>query len=78
MDLRYIDLDRRFDPGVLIRSVFFVTGAPYSRHDHDRTLNRLMNLGVFKYVDVRFSQGGQFTTGRTDLSDPAVDEVVAF
>ncbi|HSQ75450.1 MAG TPA: BamA/TamA family outer membrane protein [Bacteroidota bacterium] len=53
---QYIDLDGRFDPGVLLRSVFFVRGAPYSRHDHDRTLNRLMNLGVFKYVDVRFSK----------------------
>ena len=52
--LRYIDIDKRFDPGVLIRSVFFVRGTPYSRHDHDRTLKRLMNLGVFKYVDIRF------------------------
>lgn len=52
--VRYIDLDRRFDPGVLIRSIFFFKGTPYSRRDHDRTLTRLMNLGVFKYVDVRF------------------------
>ena len=50
----YIDLDKRFDPGVIIRSVFFVKGSPYTRHDHDQTLNRLMNLGVFKFVNVRF------------------------
>jgi outer membrane protein assembly factor BamA len=50
----YIDLDKRFDPGVIIRSVFFVKGLPYTRHDHDHTLNRLMNLGVFKFVNIRF------------------------
>ncbi len=50
----YIDLDNRFDPGVIIRSVFFVKGSPYTRHDHDQTLNRLMNLGVFKFVNIRF------------------------
>ena len=52
--LRYIDLDKRFDPGVIVRSIFFVRGGLYARRDHDRTLTRLMNLGVFKYVDVRF------------------------
>lgn len=51
---KYIDLDNRFDPGVIIRSVFFVKGSPYTRHDHDQTLNRLMNLGVFKFVNIRF------------------------
>ncbi len=50
----YIDLDKKFDPDVIIRSVFFVNGFPYTRHDHDQTLNRLMNLGVFKFVNVRF------------------------
>jgi len=51
---KYIDLDNRFDPGVIIRSVHFVKGSPYTRHDHDLTLNRLMNLGVFKFVNIRF------------------------
>ncbi len=50
----YIDLDKQFDPEVIIRSVFFVKGSPYRRHDHDQTLNRLMNLRVFKFVNIRF------------------------
>ena len=43
----YIDLDKKFKPAVLVRSVFFRKGAVYSRQNHDLTLNRLMNLGVF-------------------------------
>jgi Outer membrane protein/protective antigen OMA87 len=36
--------------------VFFKKGEPYRREDHDLTLNRLMNLGVFKFVNVRFEE----------------------
>ena len=50
----YIDLDKKFQPDVIVRSVFFRKGAAYSRIDHDHTLNRLMNLGVFKFVNIRF------------------------
>jgi outer membrane protein assembly factor BamA len=53
---RYIDLDRKFNPPSIIRSVFFKKGEPYRREDHDLTLNRLMNLGVFKFVNVRFEE----------------------
>jgi len=50
----YIDLDDKFGPDVIVRSVFFRKGAVYSRINHDLTLNRLMNLGVFKFLNVRF------------------------
>ncbi len=50
----YIDLDEKFKPDVIVRSIFFRKGAEYSRKDHDLTLNRLMNLGVFKFVNIRF------------------------
>jgi outer membrane protein assembly factor BamA len=50
----YIDLDKKFDPDVIVRSIFFRKGAAYSRNKHDLTLNRLMNLGVFKFVNIRF------------------------
>jgi outer membrane protein insertion porin family len=50
----YIDLDKKFQPDVIVRSIFFRKGAAYSRIDHDHTLNRLMNLGVFKFVNIRF------------------------
>jgi outer membrane protein assembly factor BamA len=50
----YIDLDKKFEPDAIIRSTFFRKGAVYSRKNHDLTLNRLMNLGVFKFVNIRF------------------------
>jgi outer membrane protein assembly factor BamA len=50
----YIDLDKKFQPDVIVRSIFFRKGAVYSRKNHDLTLNRLMNLGVFKFVNIRF------------------------
>jgi outer membrane protein insertion porin family len=50
----YIDLDKKFDPDVIVRSTFFRKGAAYSRNTHDLTLSRLMNLGVFKFVNIRF------------------------
>jgi hypothetical protein len=62
----YIDIDRAFDPGVIIRSVFFVSGSPYTRHDHDQTLNRLMNLGVFKFVSVRLVRADSAGIPRLD------------
>jgi outer membrane protein assembly factor BamA len=50
----YIDLDEEFEPDVIVRSIFFKKGEIYSRNNHDITLNRLMNLGVFKFVNIRF------------------------
>jgi outer membrane protein assembly factor BamA len=50
----YVDLENEFDSAVILRSVFFKKGAAYSRKSHDLTLNRLMNLGVFKFVNIRF------------------------
>ena len=62
----YIDIDRAFDPEVIIRSVFFVRGSPYARREHDQTLNRLMNLGVFKYVSVRMVRADSAGMPRLD------------
>ena len=50
----YIDLENKFKPQAIIRSVFFKKGVVYSRKNHDLTLNRLMNLGVFKFANIRF------------------------
>ncbi|MEX2117346.1 MAG: BamA/TamA family outer membrane protein [Bacteroidota bacterium] len=51
----YIDLDKKFNPEVLMRSIFFKKGDAYSRNNHDLTLSRIMNLGVFKFVNIRFT-----------------------
>ena len=62
----YIDIDRTFDPGVIVRSVFFAGGSLYTRRDHDLTLNRLMNLGVFKFVSVRLVRADSAGIPRLD------------
>jgi outer membrane protein insertion porin family len=48
-------------PQVVIRSVFLRNDKIYNREDHSLTLNRLMGLGVYKFVNVRFA--------KTDSSD---------
>jgi outer membrane protein insertion porin family len=50
----YVDLDKKIEPDVIIRSIFLKKGATYNRINHDLTLNRLMNLGIFKFVNIRF------------------------
>lgn len=45
-----------FRPKALTRLVFLEADSLYSRKDHNITLNRLMGLDVFKYVNVRFSE----------------------
>jgi outer membrane protein assembly factor BamA len=50
----YIDIDKKFGPNVIVRSIFFRKGVVYSRNNHDLTSSRLMNLGVFKFVNIRF------------------------
>ncbi len=62
----YVDLDNTFNPGVIVRSVFFRKGARYSRKQHELTLNRLMNLGVFKFVSVRFGEVDSAGTPRLE------------
>ncbi|MCF8222589.1 MAG: BamA/TamA family outer membrane protein [Bacteroidales bacterium] len=48
------ELDIR--PEVILGSVFLRPGEVYSRKKHSSTLNRLMLMGTFKYVQVQFSE----------------------
>jgi outer membrane protein insertion porin family len=62
----YIDIDKKFRANVIVRSIFFKKGAVYSRNDHDLTLNRLMDLGVFKFVNIRFVEADSGGIPRLD------------
>ena len=53
-DKYYINADSTFKPRVITGSVFFNRNQYYSRRDHDITLRRLMGLGVFKFVNIKF------------------------
>lgn len=53
-DRYIIDPDKKFKPRVFDRALYFEKGDLYNRYDHNLSLNRLINLGVFKFVKNEF------------------------
>lgn len=51
-----IDPLKMFKPEIFSRAMVFKSGDIYSRRDHDLSLNRLVSLGVFKFVKIRFDE----------------------
>jgi outer membrane protein insertion porin family len=66
--LTIVDPDKRFRSEIFPRTLVFKPGAIYNRKDHDISLNRLISLGVFKFVKVRFE----------DVDTPGVNKLDAF
>ncbi|RNA63415.1 hypothetical protein D1631_16565 [Chryseobacterium nematophagum] len=53
-DIYIIDPEHKFKPKIFDRALYFKTGEVYNRADHNLTLNRLISLGVFKFVKNEF------------------------
>jgi outer membrane protein assembly factor BamA len=53
-DLTIIGNDGLFEPRVWDRTLYFKKNDLYSRKDHNLSLNRLVNLGTFKFVKNQF------------------------
>lgn len=49
-----IDPRKKYNPNIFRRTIIFKQGDLYNRTDHNLTLNRLITLGVYKFVKVRF------------------------
>ena len=49
-----IDPEKKFNPDIFRRTLIFKPGGIYKRSDHNLSLNRLITLGVYKFVKVRF------------------------
>jgi len=49
-----IDREKKFKPKLFTESMKFNPGNVYNRTDHNLTLNRLINLNLFKFVKNRF------------------------
>lgn len=49
-----IDPDKNYRPIVFDRVISFKPGTIYNREDHNKTLNRLVNVGTFRYVKNQF------------------------
>ena len=52
--LTILDPEDKFKPQVFKRSLLFEKGELYNRTDHNKSLNRLVNLGNFKFVKNQF------------------------
>jgi outer membrane protein assembly factor BamA len=60
--------DQSIIPGVIIRSVYLKKNQLYSRENHTITLNRLMSMGSFKFVQVKFSDSDTTANGYLDVT----------
>ncbi len=49
-----VDRKRLYQPRMFDEAMQFNTGDLYNRTDHNQSLSRLINLGVFKFVKTRF------------------------
>lgn len=49
-----VDPGHTFKPSVFERAMFFHKGDLYNRTDHNRSISRLVNLGVFRFVKNQF------------------------
>lgn len=54
--LHIIDPRHLYNPSIFYRSIFFKPGKLYTLDDHNLTLERLVNLGLFKFVKVEFQR----------------------
>lgn len=55
-------------PRVILRSVYLKKNEIYSRQNHTITLNRLMSMGNFKFVRVKFSDSDTIAPGFLDVT----------
>jgi outer membrane protein insertion porin family len=55
-------------PTVILRSVFLKKNELYSRQNYNITLNRLMSMGNFKFVQVKFSDSDTIAAGFLDVT----------
>ncbi len=51
-----VDKQKRYRPGLFQEAMQFDSADVYNRTDHNLTLNRLINLDLFKFVKNRFEQ----------------------
>lgn len=67
-DLTIIDSRKTFKPEVFKRLIFFNKGEYYNRTDHNLSLNRLVNVSMFKYVKADFVPLDSFRNNQLNLN----------
>lgn len=61
-DFTIIDSAKTFDPRIFDRTLQFKKGDIYNRTDHNLSLNRLVNMGPFKFVKNEFKVSDTLST----------------
>lgn len=56
-----IDSSKFYKPKLFMQAMQFSKGDVYNRREHNATLQRLINLGIFKFVKNRFEVAGDTT-----------------
>jgi len=67
-DFNIYDNRNTYKPWLFNRLVFFKKGELYNRKDHNQTLNRLVNIGVFQGVKAEFIPLDSFKNNQLDLN----------
>ncbi|OFY86477.1 MAG: hypothetical protein A3F72_15785 [Bacteroidetes bacterium RIFCSPLOWO2_12_FULL_35_15] len=62
------EAEMKIRPKVILRSVYLRKQEIYSRKNHNITLNRLMSMGNFKFVRIKFSDSDTSATGYLDAT----------
>ncbi len=60
-------LNQNIRPRVILKSVYLRKGEIYSRQNHTITLNRLMSMNNFKFVQVKFADSDTTAAGLLDV-----------
>ncbi|TGD59519.1 translocation and assembly module lipoprotein TamL [Flavobacterium humi] len=61
-DFTIIDKEKLFNPRIFDRTLYFKKGDLYNRTAHNLSLNRLVNLGTFKFVKNQFTVSDSLNT----------------
>lgn len=67
-DFKIMDPKHTFKNGVFDRLIFFNKGETYNRKDHNQSLNRMVNIGTFKFVKADFIPVDSFKNNQLDLN----------
>ncbi len=60
--------EMKIRPEVILRSIYLRKNEVYSRTNHNITLNRLMSMGNFKFVQVKFTDSDTTAAGFLDVT----------
>ena len=66
-DFTIYDPYKTYKPSLFERLIFFEKGEKYNRTDHALSLNRLVNIGTFKFVKAEFTPLDTLTSDNMDV-----------